>query len=91
MLVQILTCTDLRAVAHLTVHKSAPLTLVSSFKVDVSEDAADLEPESDNFRALQPLNRRKLLEVDTSFSGQGSVMNDVTQLRERGGTVVYLV
>ena len=38
---------------------------------DVEEEAAaDLEPESDNFRALQPLNHRQLLQVDTSYSGK---------------------
>jgi hypothetical protein len=33
--------------------------------VDVTPDADDLESESDNFRALQPLNERRLLEVFT--------------------------
>jgi hypothetical protein len=32
---------------------------------DVTADAPDLESESDNFRALQPLNERRLLDVDT--------------------------
>ena len=53
-----------------TAHISALLTPSCLFQVDVTEDATDLEPESDNFRALQPLNRRKLLQVDTSFSGK---------------------
>ncbi len=35
--------------------------------VDVTPDAEDLESESDNFRALQPLNERKLLEVYTGI------------------------
>ncbi len=35
--------------------------------VDVTPDAEDLESESDNFRALQPLNERKLLEVYTGM------------------------
>ena len=39
--------------------------------VDVTPDADDLESESDNFRALQPLNERHLLEVVTG-DGDGS-------------------